>query len=93
MGTVLDTDVFSLLYVFPRDSDPRVPSWHQTMRDDEVIEAYADLSAACQAAGHPLQDKPHTGDRWIAACAIAKRFALLSGDGIFADVPNLSIVL
>lgn len=61
--------------------------------DDEVIEAYADLSAACQAAGHPLQDKPHTGDRWIAACAIAKRFALLSGDGIFADVPNLPLVL
>jgi len=59
--------------------------------DPEVVEAYADLTAECRRSGHALQDKTHTGDRWIAACAVAKQFDLLSGDAIFEGVPNLTI--
>lgn len=66
----------------------RIPVIHS---DDEVIEAYATLSAQCRADGHPLHEKIHTGDRWIAACVIAKQTDLVSGDAIFRNVPNLIV--
>ncbi len=51
--------------------------------DDDVIDAFARLTAECRTQGHPLQDRTHTGDRWIAACAVAKDIPLLSFDKIF----------
>ena len=57
--------------------------------DDDVVDAYAALVAECKTVGHGLQDRRHTGDRWVAACAIAKDLDLLAGDGIYQDVPNL----
>lgn len=60
--------------------------------DVDVVGAYAKLSAECRAGGHPLHDKIHTADRWIAACAIAKQFELLSGDAIFHGAPNLDVL-
>lgn len=58
--------------------------------DEDVIRAYADLTAACKRAGHALHAKQHTGDRWIAATAIAVGVPLLSGDRIFRGVPGLA---
>ena len=60
--------------------------------DYEVIESYASLSAACRRDGHALHDKAHTADRWIAACAIAKRLPLLSGDGIYRGAQGLDLL-
>lgn len=60
--------------------------------DEEVIEAYAQLTATCRSLGHALHGKEHTGDRWVAACAIAKGVALLSGDGIFTNAPSLELL-
>lgn len=68
------------------DSTPTV------MPDAEIIRCNAQLFADCRQQGHALQDKIHTGDRWIAACAIAKEVPLLSGDGIFNGVPGLLIM-
>jgi predicted nucleic acid-binding protein len=65
----------------------RTPTIHS---DDEVVDAYA-LTAACRRTGHALHDKVHTGDRWIAACAIAKQFDLLAGDTIYRGAPNLVV--
>jgi len=133
-ATVVDTDVFSRVYIRPRATDSGAQQWCDALAgsrtiisfqtraellagarqanwgaarmsdlvsrlrrtptihsDDEVIAAYAVLSAQCRAAGHPLHEKIHTGDRWIAACAIAKQFELLSGDAIFEGVPNLNV--
>jgi len=59
--------------------------------DDEVIDAFAQLTADCRGRGHALQDKKHTGDRWIAACAVAKGVPLLTLDGIFRGVPGLEL--
>lgn len=59
--------------------------------DSDVVEAYAGLVAACQRIGHALHDKSHTGDRWIAACAIAKRLDLVSGDSIYDGAPELKV--
>jgi len=135
-ASVVDTDVFSHLYVHVNSADPRVLAWRELLRDkrvlisfqtraevlagsiganwgsrrmatlralldrtptiradDDVIEAYASLGAACRRVGHGLQAKQHTADRWIAACAIAKDVDLLTGDGVFSDAPGLSLLV
>lgn len=68
------------------DSAPTIPA------DVEVIEAFATLGAECKRIGHALWAKEHTGDRWIAACAIAKGVPLLARDGIYADAPVLQLL-
>jgi hypothetical protein len=68
------------------DRTPTVPV------DEAVVVAYAALTADCRAAGHALWDKVHTGDRWIAATAIAIGAPLLAGDAIYDGAPKLRIV-
>lgn len=68
------------------DSTPTIPA------DTEVIEAMARLFAKARAAGHPIQDKNHTADRWIAASAIAYDLALFSTDHVFRDIPGLRLL-
>ena len=135
-AAVLDTDVFSCLYLRRVSDDPRIPRWRElltgrrvlisfqtraevragarssqwgegrilktraildrtpTIRaDDEVIEAYATLRAECRRIGHALHAKEHTGDRWIAACAISKSVDLLAGDGIYRNAPGVSLLV
>lgn len=60
--------------------------------DDEVIDAHAALYAECRRVGHALHDNAHTGDRWVAACAVAKGLPLLAGDGIYQTVPGLTLL-
>jgi predicted nucleic acid-binding protein len=134
-ASIVDTDVFSLVYVNRRSNDGRVQRWREHLAgrrvlisfqtraevlagarssgwgerrieellsvlnlmptiyaDDEVADAYAELVAECRRAGHALHAKEHSGDRWIAACAIAKNLELVAGDGIYRDAPNLSVV-
>jgi predicted nucleic acid-binding protein len=59
---------------------------------EPVIQAYADLSYETRDTGHALHQKQHTGDRWIAATAIAYDMELLSGDGVFAATPGLKLL-
>lgn len=60
--------------------------------DPDVVETHAELYAQCRLTGHALHDKIHTGDRWVASCAIAKSFPLLSGDNLYEDAPLLSLL-
>lgn len=60
--------------------------------DNEVIDAHAALYAECRRVGHALHGKAHIGDRWIAACAIAKGIPLLAGDAIYLNAPKLNVV-
>jgi predicted nucleic acid-binding protein len=133
-AAVVDTDVFSLMYLRRANNDSRVAGWREyltgrrvlisfqtraevlagarsaqwgqrrmaetieildrtpTIRpDNEVIDAYAELGAECRRLGHGLQAREHTGDRWVAACAIAKRLDLLEGDAIYQGAPNLVV--
>ncbi|OBF49251.1 PIN domain-containing protein [Mycolicibacterium monacense] len=134
LNAIVDTDVFSCVYVLPRGSDPRTAGWTDALADrrviisfqtraeilggarqkgwgaprinrlqeilartptihsdNDVVDAYVHLSAECREVGHPLHEKIHTADRWIAACAIAKGVELFSGDAIFHGVPNLNV--
>ena len=59
--------------------------------DRQVIDSYAELTAECRRVGHPLHQKIHAGDRWVAACAVAKDLPLLSGDSIYRDAPGLRL--
>lgn len=65
------------------------PTIHES---PEVTDSYAALTAACKNAGHPLHGKIHTGDRWIAACAITLGLKLFAGDSIYAEAPGLSLL-
>lgn len=131
---LLDTDVYSVLFISSRTRDERVPalrasiigaavvasvqttaellagamagSWGENRLaglrrqlkdtavlpvDANVVDAYARLYAECRRAGHPLHNKTHIGDRWIAATAIAFDVPLFSGDAIFTGAPGLRL--
>lgn len=134
-AAVVDTDVFSVLFLRRDSNDPRGVRWREqltgrrvlisfqtraevlagaltagwggrrlretmsildrspTIRpDDAVVDAYASLVADCRRVGHALQSAKHTGDRWVAACAIAKDLDLIAGDGIYQDAPKLTLL-
>lgn len=59
--------------------------------DDELMSACAHLRFDCERVGHPLGQKVHEADRWIAATAVALRVELISDDGVFDDVPGLNV--
>ncbi|MGB3409558.1 MAG: PIN domain-containing protein [Microthrixaceae bacterium] len=57
----------------------------------ELIEAYVQLRVTCHRAGHPLAQKIHDADRWVAATAMRLDLPLIANDGIFDDVPGIRI--
>lgn len=59
---------------------------------DAVVAAYAELTAECRRTGHALQAKEHTGDRWVAATAIAMAVPLCAIDHIYRSAPGLQLI-
>lgn len=57
-----------------------------------VIQSFAAVRATSKRSGHPLADKFHMGDAWIAATALAYDLPLLSGDKIYRGVPGLQLL-
>ena len=60
---------------------------------DALLTAVAELRAGCRRAGHPLADKIHGNDLWIAASAIHVNPSLVTADGVFAETPGLALFL
>lgn len=58
----------------------------------DVVEAYVRLTVDLRVSGHALQQKQHTGDRWVAATAIAIGAPLFSADGIYRGAPGLVLL-
>lgn len=58
---------------------------------DALLSAIAELRHACRLAGHPLQDRSHAYDLWIAASAIHIAAPLLTADNVFEDTPGLTL--
>lgn len=57
-----------------------------------LIDRCAQLRAWAAGAGHPLGQKIHEADRWVAATALALDLELVAGDRIFEDVPGLAVL-
>jgi predicted nucleic acid-binding protein len=53
--------------------------------------AVAELRAACREVGHPLADRIHANDLWIAASAVHIAAALVTADSIFEGAPGLDL--
>lgn len=56
----------------------------------DLIAVCAQLRLDCHRAGHPLAQKIHDADRWIAATAVRLDLPLVTNDGILVDVPGLT---
>ena len=59
---------------------------------DAFLTAVARLRARCRRTAHPLADRVHGNDLWIAASAIHVEGGLLTADRVFDDVPGLTVL-
>lgn len=57
----------------------------------ELIAIYAQLRADCERIGHALSQRHHDADRWVAATALRLGIPRVSSDGIFENVPGLTL--
>jgi tRNA(fMet)-specific endonuclease VapC len=58
---------------------------------DALLSTVADLRYACRLAAHPLHDRSHANDLWIAASAIHIGAPLLAADRVFERTPGLAL--
>ncbi len=58
---------------------------------DRLITGGAELRNVASRAGHPISQKIHEADRWVAATAVVLGLELVAGDGIFEHLPGLEI--
>jgi predicted nucleic acid-binding protein len=57
-----------------------------------LVDEYVWLRHECTVAGHPLGQKQHEADRWIAATARWLDVPLVAHDAIFRDAPGVTVV-
>lgn len=60
--------------------------------DDRLMSLCADLRNRCEQKGHPLGQKIHEADRWIAATAIRLKVPVVSADQVFRGVAGLTVL-
>lgn len=60
--------------------------------DDGLTSRCAELRNDCRKIGHPLAQKVHDGDRWVAASALRLGVPLVSDDDVFVGAPSLELV-
>jgi tRNA(fMet)-specific endonuclease VapC len=59
--------------------------------DDHLARSCAQLRLQCLRAGHPLAQKIHANDLWVAAVAVQYTIPLVSDDAVFVGVPGLEL--
>lgn len=59
---------------------------------DELATEWAQLRLDCRQAGHPLHDKVHHADLWIAATARRVDAPLVTHDRVFRGIPGLRVI-
>ena len=57
-----------------------------------LVDEYVALRHACSTQGHPLGQKVHEADRWVAATARWLDVPLVTNDAVFRDAPGLTVV-
>ena len=58
---------------------------------DKLLTAVAELRHDCRRVGHPLHNRSHANDLWIAASAVHIGAPLLTVDGVFEHTPGLTL--
>jgi predicted nucleic acid-binding protein len=53
---------------------------------------YARPRAECRRSGHPLHQKQHVGDLWIAAAAIRWQLPLVAHDAVYVGCPGVELL-
>lgn len=59
---------------------------------DGLLDEYVSLRHECSVSGHPLGQKYHEADRWIAATARWLSVPLVAHDAVFRDAPGVTVV-
>lgn len=59
---------------------------------DALLTTAAQVRYECRQLGHPLENRAHANDLWIAASAVHLGLPLITADGVFAGVPGLTIL-
>lgn len=59
--------------------------------DDDTTWASARLRSECRSLGHPLHQKQHAADLWIAATALRWNLPLIAHDAVFINCPGLDL--
>jgi len=57
-----------------------------------LVETYVLLRHECTNVGHPLGQKHHEADRWIAATARWLKVPLVAHDAVFRDAPGVTVI-
>lgn len=60
--------------------------------DDQLMSICATLRYCCEHGGHPLRQKIHEADRWIAATALRLKIPVVSADQVFRGVAGLAVL-
>ena len=63
-----------------------------TVISGALLTTVAQVRLACRVLGHPLADRVHANDLWVAASAIHIDTSLLTADNIFHDTPGLTVI-
>lgn len=58
---------------------------------DALLTVMAELRHSCRMVGHPLHDRAHANDLWIAASAVHIGARLLTADSVFRATPGLTL--
>lgn len=58
---------------------------------DRFLSTLAELRFACRGAGHPLHDRAHANDLWVAASALHIGAPLLTADNVFSNTPGRTL--
>lgn len=58
---------------------------------DALVATAAQLRHLCRIEGHPLHDRAHGNDLWIAATAVHLGVPLLTADSVFTACPRLEL--
>ena len=59
---------------------------------DALLTTVAEVRLACRRAGHPLADRVHANDLWVAASTIHIAASLLTADNVFDETPRLTTI-
>lgn len=59
--------------------------------DDHLARVCAELRLECLHHGHPLAQKIHANDLWVAAVAVRYAVPLVSDDRVFVSTPGLQL--